>query len=49
VSEREREREREIRNLLEKNIVTNKCLLREKNNILNLLKRESVCEIIRIF
>ena len=27
------------RNLLEKNIITDNCLLREKDNILNLLER----------
>jgi len=31
-------------NLLEKKIVTNKCLLRDKDNILNLLERESACK-----
>jgi len=30
-------------------IVTNKCLLREKDNILNLLKRERVCKKIGIY
>jgi len=30
------------RNLLKKKIITNKCFLREKDNILNLSERESV-------
>jgi len=37
------------RNLLEKNIVANNCLLREKNNMLNLLERESVYKKIEIY
>ena len=37
------------RNLLVKKIVTNKCLLRAKDNILNLLKRESVYKKIGIY
>ena len=45
----ERECAIKIRNLLEKKIVTNKCLLRDKNNILNLLERESVCKKIGIY
>ena len=35
--------------LLGKKIVTNKCLSREKDNILSLLKRESVCRKIGIY
>jgi len=34
--------------LLGKKMVTNKCLSREKDNILNLLERESVCKKIGI-
>jgi len=36
------ERARKKKYLLEKNILTNKCLLREKDNILNLLEEENV-------
>jgi hypothetical protein len=32
------------RNLLEKDIITNNCLLRDKDKILNLLKMEIVCK-----
>jgi hypothetical protein len=32
------------RNLLEKDIITNNCLLRDKDKILNLLKTEIVCK-----
>ena len=32
------------RNLLEKKIVVNNCLIRDKDNILNLLEIESVCK-----
>jgi len=45
---RESVQKKRRRNLLEKWIVTNKCLLREKDNILNLLERESVCKKIEI-
>jgi len=34
---------------LKKKIVTNKCLLREKDNKLNLLKIENVCKKIGIY
>lgn len=48
--ERDWAKKKKKRNLLEKKIVTNKCLLlREKYNILNLPKREIICKKIGIY